>query len=211
MALAVVLIKILKITFFKEESFSFVMELPSYHMPSLKLIFGQMWQRGWEYVKKAGSFILAFSIILWALSAFPKSLDSSKKNDISHSYLSKIGRFMEPVFKPLGFDWKINTSLVGSMAGKEVFIAQLGVVYALKDTSNTALQQELKKDYSPLQAFCIMLFILISSPCLATIIVTRKETKKWKWAFFQLFGLTILAYIVTFIAYSIGGLLIHVG
>jgi ferrous iron transport protein B len=201
--LAIIVIRIFK-SIFKKQSFSFVMELPSYKLPSFFTTITHMWDKSKEYLKKAGTLIFGFSIILWALGSFP----TDKKN-ISESYLGKIGKAIQPVFKPLGFDWKVDTSLISSFASKEVFIAQLGIIYAIKDSTDVKqLQEDLKKDYSPLQAFCIMLFILISTPCIATIAITKKETNSFKWAFFQFLYLTVLAYFVTFFVYQIGSIFI---
>ncbi len=198
--LAILVIKIFKIILFKEPSFSFVMELPSYKLPSIFCSILHMWDRSKEYLKKAGTLIFGFSIILWALGSFP----IDKKN-ISETYLAKIGKTMEPIFKPLGFDWKINTSLISSIASKEVIIAQLGIIYAIKDSSDVKqLQQNLKEDYSLLQAFCFMLFILISTPCIATVAITKKETNSYLWALFQFLYLGFLAYFITFLVYQIG-------
>ncbi|MFA6119013.1 MAG: ferrous iron transport protein B [Parachlamydiales bacterium] len=197
--LAIASIKIFKIAFFKKESFSFLMELPTYQMPSFNKSMLHMWDRSKEYLKKAGTLILGFSILLWVLSYFPN------KDDISKTYIGKIGKTIEPVFKPLGFDWKINASLLGSLASKEVFVSQLGIIYAIKDNKEThVIQRRLQEDYTPIGAFSIMLFILISTPCLATIAITKKETKSYKWALFQIVYLTILAYGVSFFVYRVG-------
>ncbi|NGX34958.1 MAG: Ferrous iron transport protein B [Candidatus Anoxychlamydiales bacterium] len=204
LALAILVIKIFKLTLFKGKPFAFVMELPSYKAPSIFTIFIHIWDKTKEYLKKAGTVILGFSIIFWALSTFP-----IKSKDISKSYMGKIGKATAPIFKPLGFDWKVNTALLGSFAAKEVFISQIGVIYAVKDTGDTkSLQHSLKNDYSTLQGFSIMLFILISTPCIATIAITRKETGSHKWAFFQLGYLTILAYIVSLLAFQIGSIFV---
>ncbi|NGX28837.1 MAG: Ferrous iron transport protein B [Candidatus Anoxychlamydiales bacterium] len=202
--LAIIVIKIFKLTLFKGKPFSFVMELPSYKMPSFFTTIIHMWGHSKEYIKKAATLILGFSIIIWAFSSFPL-----KEKDISKTYMGKIGKSIEPIFKPLGFDWKIDTALISSIAAKEVFITQVGVVYAIKGSKDTlVLQDNLKKDYSPLQAFCIMLFVLISTPCIATIAITKKETGSYKWAFFQFFYLSALAYIVTLIVYQVGSIFV---
>ncbi|NGX62899.1 MAG: Ferrous iron transport protein B, partial [Candidatus Anoxychlamydiales bacterium] len=123
--LAIIVIKIFKLTLFKGKTFSFVMELPSYKLPLFKDTLIHMWDRSKEYVKKAGTMILGLSIILWALGTFP-----IKSKNISETYIGKIGKAMEPAFKPLGFDWKIDTALIGSFVAKEVFNTQIGIIYA---------------------------------------------------------------------------------
>ena len=111
--------------------------------------------------------------------------------------------------RPLGFDWKIDTALIGAVAAKELFVSQLGIVYAVSSADEDApdLRERLRADYTPLTGFCVMLFCLISAPCVATIAMTRQETASWRWALFQFFGLTGLAYLVTLTVYQAGRLL----
>jgi len=213
--LAIVCIKVLRLTVFKGETVPFVMELPPYRMPTLKSVCIHMWQRGWMFLKKAGTIILAISIVLWAAGSFPKpserslaglsSTDAQQKK-LEHSVIGRIGQAITPVIKPLGFDWKIGTALIGATAAKEVFVAQLGMVYAVGsgDQGSETLREKLQANYTPLTGFCIMLFCLISAPCVATIVMTRQETNSWGWAMFQFFGLTVMAYIITLIVYQIG-------
>jgi len=215
--LAIICAKLLRKTLFKGETTPFVMELPPYRLPTIKSVLIHMWQRAWLYLKKAGTIILMLSIILWAAMSYPKpshptksglSPEQAQKSRLSHSVAGRIGRTLEPAIRPLGFDYKIGTALIGALAAKEVFVAQMGIVYSLgeADDGSEALQQRLKADYKPLQGFCIMLFMLISAPCVATLAICRHETGSWKWALFQFFGLTILAYVVTFIVYQVGRL-----
>ncbi len=216
--LAIVCAKVLRLTIFKGEAAPFVMELPPYRAPTLKSLGIHMWQRGWMYLRKAGTLILAISIILWAAMNYPRpgreslvglSRHQVQQVTLEHSAAGRIGRAMEPIIKPLGFDWKIGTALIGAFAAKEVFVSQLGIVYAISDAGEhpKALREKLQADYTPLTGFCIMLFCLISAPCMATIAMTRQETNSWWWALFQLAGLTILAYIITFMVYQTGILL----
>ncbi len=365
--------KLLRIAVFKGESSAFVMELPPYRIPTLKGVMVHVWERTWLYLRKAGTVILAISIVMWALSTFPQKtvydhdydaiteqstndylsairglnplLDISpqstvlvdalhaeynmieeqqafhpfetgfemaeqKKNktidrlvqseegkklavflemieqisvvrnnfdasieqneletgttkyllfdqekdhtleaieksnpviyqaavkyiddikspydekmseinqlihseQMTYSIAGRIGKGIEPVLKPLGFDWKIGTALIGAFAAKEVFVAQLGIVYSLGETDakSDALRQKLQKDFTPLAAFCIMIFCLISAPCMATIATTRQESGSWKWAMLQLGGLTLIAYILTLVIYQ-SGLLFGIG
>jgi len=232
--LAVICAKILRLTLFKGETTPFVMELPPYRMPTLKSVCIHMWQRGWMYLRKAGTIILAISIILWAAGSYPKpsqeslaSLNSeqAQQKKLEHSVIGRIGQAIEPALKPIGFDWKIGTALIGATAAKEVFVSQLAIVYAplssvqppiLSSTedsggeasdvgeSSQTLREKLQANYTPLTGFCIMLFCLISTPCVATVAMTKQETHSWGWAVFQFFGLTALAYVVTFIVYQLG-------
>jgi len=240
--LAVVSAKILRSTIFKGESVPFVMELPPYRLPTVRGVLTHMWQRGWLYLKKAGTIILGISIILWALTTFPglpeeqaqrfeeekQAVEASvtdeetKKEKIASienamteaslegSIAGRIGHALEPVLKPMGFNWKIGTALIGAFAAKEVFVAQLGIVYSVgkeADEESSPLRDQLRANYTPLVAFCIMLFCLVSAPCMATIAVTRRESNSWRWALFQLSGLTVMAWILTVIVFQAGRLL----
>ncbi len=132
-----------------------------------------------------------------------------QEEELSFTYAGRIGRFLEPALKPIGFDWKVGTALIGALAAKEMFVAQLGIVNAVRETEDNQvpLRDKLRDQYTPLVAFCIMLFCLISAPCVATCAVTRRESNSWKWALIQFFGLTVVAYILTFVVYQVGSLL----
>ncbi|GAI93347.1 unnamed protein product, partial [marine sediment metagenome] len=120
-----------------------------------------------------------------------------------------IGRALGSVLKPLGFDWKISTSLIGALAAKELFIAQMGIIYAVEESEQGkhSLREKVRSDYSPLVAVCILLFLLISTPCVATLAVIRKESGSWGWAFLQWGGLTVMAYLVTLVVFQLGSFL----
>jgi ferrous iron transport protein B len=239
--LAVLSAKVLRSTFLKGESVPFVMELPPYRMPTTKGVLIHMWERGWLYLKKAGTIILGISVLLWAMTTFPglpedeearfdmsrhviqaRNMGEEEKGkqlaDIENkeaeaallnSIAGRIGHAMEPVLKPMGFDWKIGTALIGAFAAKEVFVAQMGIVYSVgeADEESETLRRKLKNNYTPLVGFCIMLFCLISAPCMATIAVTKRESNSWRWALLQLVGLTFLAYILTVFVFQSGNLL----
>jgi len=213
--LAIICIKILRLTFFKGDTIPFVMELPPYRLPTLKSVSLHMWHRGWMYLKKAGTIILAISILLWFASSYPKpsreylegmSQEQAQQARLEHSVIGRLGKAIEPVIKPLGFDWKLGTALIGATAAKEVFVSQLAIVYAVgsSDEGTTTLRQHLRAHYTPLTGFCILLFCLIYAPCMATIAMTKQETNSWRWALFQFFSLTVLAYIITLAVYQIG-------
>jgi ferrous iron transport protein B len=215
--LAVAAAKILRLTVFRGETVPFVMELPPYRVPTLKSIFIHTWMRGSLYLKKAGTIILAFSVVLWSAMNYPKLPEQSltglsaqeiQQAQLANSIIGRFGRAIEPAIRPLGFDWKIGTALIGATAAKELFVAQLGIIYAVSSRDDAAtvptLRRHLQADYTPLVGFCIMLFCLISSPCIATVAVTRSETGSWKWAVFQFVSLTVLAYIVTLIVFQLG-------
>jgi len=239
--LAIVSAKLLRSTIFKGESVPFVMELPPYRMPTLKGVLIHMWERGWLYLKKAGTIIFGISILLWAMTTFPglpddeaarfeeerrevqagKMAEDEKAERLTllangeaeaalrSSTAGRIGHAMEPILKPMGFDWRIGTALIGAFAAKEVFVAQMGIVFSVgeADEEFETLRDKLRNTYTPLVGFCIMLFCLISAPCMATIAVTKRESNSWRWALFQLGGLTALAWILTVAVYQMGILL----
>ena len=215
--LAVICAKVLRLTLFKGETTPFVMELPPYRMPTPKAICMHTWRRGWMYLRKAGTIILAISIVLWAATSYPKPSEKDlaglnaqevRQVELIHSVAGRIGRAIEPIIQPLGFDWKIGTALIGATAAKEVFVSQLAIVYAVGsgDEKSETLRDKLQANYSPLTGFCVMVFCLISLPCVATFAMTKQETNSWGWALFQFAGLTILAYIITFGVYQFGRL-----
>jgi ferrous iron transport protein B len=217
--LAIVAVKVLRLTIFRGETVPFVMELPPYRMPTLKGLTIHMWDRAWMYLKKAGTVILLLSIVLWAMISYPNlpeeradGLEDAQRQSaaLQYSVAGKIGKALEPVIRPLGFDWKIGTALIGAGLAKEVFVSQLSIVYAVggdeSDENLEVLRQRLRADYSPLQGFCIMLFCLITAPCIATVVITRRESGAWSWAIFQYVGLTALAYVVTLVVYQSGRL-----
>ena len=213
--LAVICAKVLRLTVFKGETTPFVMELPPYRMPTLKSVCLHMWQRGWMYLRKAGTIILALSIILWAAMSYPKpsaetttalNPEQAQQKQLEHSVIGRVGQVIEPAIKPLGFDWKIGTALIGATVAKEVFVSQLAIVYAVgsADEQSQSLREKLQDNYTPLTGFCIMLFCLISTPCVATVAMTRQETHSWLWALFQFAFLTALAYVITLAVYQVG-------
>jgi ferrous iron transport protein B len=230
--------QLLRATMFRGENTPFLMELPPYRMPTAISLLVQMWTRAWLYLKKAGTLILGAAVILWFLTSYPKpsadyilpvgfdqttasaaavfseieDADLARSAELSYSIAGRVGRVLEPVISPLGFDWRIGTALVGAIAAKEVFVAQMGIVFAVGEADETSeqLRSQLRNRYSPLIGFCIMLFALISTPCIATFAITRQEAGSIKWAFAQTFGLTALAWLVTFLVYR-GGLLLGFG
>lgn len=221
--LAVILTKLLRTTIFKGEDTPFIMELPPYRMPTLKGLMIHAWERGSGYLKKAGTIILAISIILWWATTYPTTHDDrygnignirnqlseseSQFEKKSNSYIGKVAKAIEPGLKTMGFDWRIGTALMGAVAAKEVFVAQLGIIFSTDDDSEGFIKEKIQKAYSPLTGFCVMLFILIGLPCMATVAVTRYETGSWGWAMLQWGGLTLIAWIITTLVFQIGSLM----
>lgn len=213
---AMILLRILRSTLLAGDTTAFVMELPPYHLPTVRGVLTHTWERSWQFLKRAGTLIAGFSILFWTLTTFPPLPASEPTNldptvaharQVEQSYAGRIGRALEPILQPVGFDWKTSTALVAALAGKELFVAQLGVVHAVSraDDHQASFREILRREYTPLQALAIMLFCLLSMPCLSTSITMWRESGRLAWAGLQLIGLTLLAYGVTFVLYQ-GGL-----
>jgi ferrous iron transport protein B len=209
---------------FNEEDVPFVMELPPYRMPTLKSILIHMWEKAKQYLKKMGGVILCASIIIWFLGYFPlHTNDNDASEHQQHSYIGRLGQTIQPVLQPLGFDWKISVSLLSGMAAKEVVVSTLGVLYTgdegagQEDKETQKLRERLKQDtypdgtpvFTPLVALSLMLFVLIYFPCIATIVAISKESGSWKWGLFVVIYTCLLAWIVSFIVYQTGTLLLE--
>ena len=283
--------RLLKHTLFRGEGEVYLMELPPYRMPTFRSIMLHMWDRGRMYLQKAGTIILAATIILYLCNTLPqktqfskdykaeseqaekslelndsqikiladakvfddKTLDEIRKErkipvkalkeieteklapapkqlieaaaagwerlekleneqnaeKMEYTVSGRIGRLMEPVFRHIGFDWKVATATIGALAAKEVFVSQLGVLYAEgeADEESAPLREHLRKNYSPLQAFCIMLFCLLSIPCLATLAIIRRELNSTRMAVMEALVLLFVAYTAAFIVFQLGSLL----
>ena len=230
----------------------FVMELPPYRLPMAKSVIIHMWERGWLYLKKAGTVILSIAIIMWFLVALPrnfpgragmeKNLDAARANleqqmkrghvkegsgkykelyapvaaieneiagkHIENSIAGRIGHAIEPVFKPLGFDWKADISLIAAFAAKEIVVSTLGTIYSVGATDETSkgLRDQLRKDpvFNPLVAYVLMLFTLLTVPCMAAVAVIKRETNSWKWPLFSIAYQSALAWSICFVVYQIG-------
>ena len=206
--LAIVMAKIFRRFIVKGDDIPFVMELPPYRIPTWKSILRHMWEKASQYLNKMGGIILIASIIIWFLGYFPRSENPEMQE--SNSYIGKIGHFMEPAMRPLGFDWKVSVGLVSGMAAKEVVVSTIGVLYSepngagLSERIDAATKPDGSKVFTPLVAISLMLFVLIYFPCIATITAIKNESGSWKWAGFVIVYTTILAWVVSFVVYQIG-------
>jgi ferrous iron transport protein B len=209
-----------KKTLLKSETPTFIMELPPYKMPTLKSVVLQVWSRSMQFLKRAGTIILGVSIILWFLATYPKLEHGSSSDQLRHSFAGQAGHLMEPIIKPLGFDWKIGIGLVGSLLQREVFVSTMGTIYGIKDANesngNATLRERLQQDVDPatgrhsfttLTAICIMIYYVLAMQCMSTVAIVRRETNGWKWPAFQFAYMTCLAYVVTFAVYHLGQLI----
>ena len=226
--------KILKLTAFKGVDEPFVMEMPKYRLPSLKLIWHTVITKTWMYLKKAGTFIAAASILIWFLSNYPHNLELKQtyeskielatnetevvklENELAQahleqSYLGKIGKFTEPIFAPLGFDWKMNVALQTGLAAKEVVVSTLGVLYSLGDSvdeENSSLKNIISKEISFASAMAFIVVVMVYLPCLAASIVFTREAGHVKYFFYLLGFTSIVAYLLGFITYNVISILI---
>ena len=233
--IALVAARLMKSTLFRGEGEIYLMELPPYRMPTLRSLLLHMWDRGKMYVRKAGSIILLTSLILYFCNTWPEKREFSRNYDaaielaqknhdaesaaalenarlaeqMEYTISGRVGHALEPFFRPIGFDWKLTTACIGALAAKEVFVSQLGILYAEgeADEESVPLREQLVRNYTPLQAFCIMLFCLLSVPCLATLAIIRREMNSWKMAVAEAGGLFALAYLVTLVVFQLGSLL----
>lgn len=217
---ALIMAWLFKKTLLRSETPAFIMELPPYKMPSLKSVFLHMWERSALFLKRAGTIILGVSIVLWFLATYPKTENVSASVSLDRSFAGRAGHFIEPVIKPLGFDWKVGIGLIGSILQREVFVSTLGTIYNIKDSKQESgimsLQEHLHKDTDPatglptftaLTAICLMVDHVLAMQCMSTVAVMRRETNGWKWPIFQIGYMTALAYVGTFIVYRVGILL----
>ena len=186
----------------------FVMELPPYRLPTAKAIFRHTWEKGAQYLRKMGGIIMIASIVIWALGYYPDhDAYETVAEQQENSYIGQIGKAMEPVIEPLGFDWKLGIGILSGVGAKELVVSTLGVLYT-NDAEADAVSLAERIPITPLVAFCYMVFVLIYFPCIATIVAIKQESGSWKWALFTAVYTTLLAWVMAFAIYRIGGLFV---
>lgn len=237
--LALCAARLLRWTVLKGEPVPFVMELPSYRLPTFRGLLIHTWERTWQYIKKAGTVILGVSILMWAMMTFPglpqdqvakwdariqAAQSEEAKADIQHqkakaelaySLAGRLGKSLSTLTTTLGFDWRTNVALVGGFAAKEVVVSTLGTAYSLGEVDTeepTSLAERLAKEpgWNPLNAFALMIFVMVYAPCFVTVAVIKKEAGGWKWALFSVAYTTLLAYLLALLVYQ-GGRLMGLG
>ena len=202
----------------KGDDVPFVMELPPYRFPTGKAMFRHTWEKGKQYLKKMGGIILVASVIVWALGYFPHHEELTPQEQQEQSYIGRIGKTVEPVFRAQGFDWKLDVGLLAGVGAKEIVASTMGVLYAGDETvaddqeADSVKYANLHKKMSadgitPLVAFCFLLFVLLYFPCIATIAAIKNESGSWKWALFTVFYTTGLAWVVSAVVYQVGRLM----
>ena len=220
--MSVIVSKVFSSFVIKGEDMPFVMELPPYRWPTAKAIGRHTWEKGKEYLKKMGGIILVASIIVWALEYFPHNDALTKQQQQEQSYIGRMGKAVEPVFAPQGFNWKLDVSLIAGIGAKEIVASTIGVLYSDDDSFGdedsfsddteryTHLRQVMGSEgITPLIAYAYLIFILLYFPCIATIAAIRNETGSWRWASFAAIYTTIVAWVVSALVYQIGGLMFN--
>jgi len=204
--LGLVMAKALRVFVFKGEDEPFVMEMPKYRFPTMKLIYMIVSQKAWSYLKKAGTFILAASILIWFASNYPKVDSDNLSVQLEQSYLGQIGKASVPFFEPLGFDWKLSVALETGLAAKEVVVATLGILYNIGEEvteDDDRLLAELKKQIPLETAIAFITFVMIYLPCFAASMVFAKEAGGYKYLGYLFVFTTTVAWIMSFIAYNV--------
>ncbi|CAO0820420.1 Fe(2+) transport protein A/Fe(2+) transporter FeoB fusion protein [Desulfarculales bacterium] len=233
--------RLLRSSLLKGSQSPFVMELPPYRTPTFKGLMIHTWERTWQYVKKAGTILLAVSLVVWALMSFPglsdeearrfERLTAQAQSDedrkevaneraaagLGATVAGRLGHALTVVADPLGFDWRTNVALVGGLAAKEVIVSTMGTAYSLgqgakksADVEPLAKRLRASPGWTPLGAFALMIFVMIYSPCVATLAVIRRETGSWRWPLFAILHHTLMAYLLALLVYQ-GGRLLGLG
>lgn len=219
---AFVTAKLLRRFHFKEDETPFVMELPPYRIPTLKATCRHMWSKAEQYLRKMGGIILVASVIVWALSYYPRpdvegELTAQQAvEQQADSYMGRIGRAISPLVEPLGFNWKVTIALISGTAAKELVVSTLGVLYAGGDEAPEALSEKLmqpdaatgQRDFTPLVAASFLIFVSLYVPCIASITAVAKESGSWKWGAFSVVYNTLVAWLCAFAVFQIGSLFI---
>ena len=246
-AAALLMARLMRSTIIRGESTPFVMELPPYRVPTLRSVVTHCWERTWMYLKKAGTVLVAVSILIWASMTFPtldpeqaapletqiaalqEKVDALPEGDeartpleeelaavqatlaeesLQHSWAGRLGMAIEPLTKPVGFDWRTDVALIGGIAAKEAIVSTLGTAYSLGEQDPeeaTSLAERLAQDpnWNKATALSLMLFVLLYSPCFVALVVIRQEAGSWGWVAFSMIFNTVFAYGVAAAAYRI--------
>ena len=225
--LAVLAAKVMS-SFFKDDDLPFVMELPPYRIPTAKSIFRHTWEKGRQYLQKMSGIILICSMVIWFLGYFPNhDAYNTVQEQQEHSFIGYVGKAMEPVLEPLGFDWRMGVGIVAGVGAKELVVSTLGVMYADDEPivaagqpdpvipsevegsprgAETRLQKALVRSVTPAGALAYMVFILLYFPCIATFVAIKNESGGWKWAIITAVYTIILAWVAAFITFNLASL-----
>jgi len=221
---AILVALVMKRTVLKAPPTPFVMELPPYRLPDARNVGHALLSRCSIFLRKAGTVILAMSILFWVLAAFPRASkpqsaggSEAASTQIQNSFAGRAGRLIEPVIAPLGFDWKIGVGLISSFAARETIISTLNIVYnvgddsenksSLVDAMRNARRADGSRVWTPLTGLSLILFFLLACQCMSTVAIVRRETNSWRWPLFMVSYMLVLAYVVSLITYQGGHLL----
>ncbi len=206
--IALMMAMLLKKVLFRSASEPFVMELPPYRMPSLKNILIHTWEKTVGYLRKAGTILLFFAILIWALSNYPTvplTGPNSLTPQLEYSLAGRLGKIIEPAIKPLGFNWEIGVALVAGFAAKEVVVTTLSTIYSISNsTESLATNFRERSGMTPLNALTLMVFVLLYVPCMAATAAFHKEVGEVKWTWMYVLYTTGTAYVFSFIVYNVG-------
>ncbi len=215
---ALLVATVFKRTILRGESPEFILELPPYRWPSFRSIFIQMWSRAKIFLRSAGTIILAVSIVLWFLSTYPKLNHGTPSEKLSFSAIGRAGHVIEPVIRPLGFDWKVGIGILSSLLQREVFVSTVSTIYNVQVGGDTPHELKIKMQndrdpvtglptFSVLTAIGVLVYYVLAMQCMSTLAVMRRETNGWKWPVIQLVYMNALAYGAAFVVYRVGLLL----
>ena len=203
-------------TIFKGEHSLLLLEMPPYRRPSLRVTLARMWERAVIFLKRAGTVILAISVIIWAISSYPKPANpnATPAEALAASYAGKLGHAIEPVIAPLGYDWKLGVGIISSFAAREVFVGTMSVIYSVQDGEKNApalrdaMVAEKRPDgtplFTPLVCLSLLVFYVLAMQCLSTVVVVRRETNSWRWPLFMVAYMTGLAWVAAFLVLHVG-------
>jgi ferrous iron transport protein B len=212
-ASALALAALLRRRVFKGPDAPFIMELPPYRMPTARSLARHVWIRVRHYLAKAGTVILAFSVVLWFLSYYPRpsalhEAHGGPGSELEFSFAGRIGQFLEPVVEPLGFDWRVVTASLGAFGAKELFVSQMSILMSLEGHDAGGLASAMRDRYTPSAGLAMLFFMLFSAPCVASLAVLRKEAGGFRWVVAQILGLSVLSWVAGFAAYRLGEVLL---
>jgi ferrous iron transport protein B len=218
---------VFKRSLLKGPTAAFILEMPTYKLPQVSQVLRQVWLNSSEFLKKAGTIIFCLSVVLWGMTYYGVSqsrLSAMKAagagenamaaERINHSIAGRLGHAMEPVIRPLGYDWKMGVGLVGAFAAREVFVSTMGIVYSVGDPGEetASLQAAMRADrrpngkpvWTPLVAVSLLVWFVLAMQCMSTMAVVRRETGGWRWPLFMLIYMNALAYVVSLLVYQVG-------
>jgi ferrous iron transport protein B len=202
--MAVLTARLLKSTILRSKDAPFILEMPPYRWPTVSSLGLRLVDRGKAFLYRAGTVIMLVTLLLWAATNFP--MQHGQPPEVQNSVVAKLGHTIEPVIRPLGFDWRIGVGLVTSIAAREVIIATLGTLHGVDPESHaTDLQAALRHELTPAAAVALLVFFAFAMQCMSTVAVVRRETNGWKWPALQFGYMTVVAYISALVAYNVAG------